>query len=109
MIRKCLILICALSTVAGCDTREPVDTTEGAHTFVELALVMHENHDQVAEACGIPVDEDEQLEGCALFMHRPNGTSDCEVHIVHPSYVDDEETLTLGHEVLHCVYGLYHE
>ena len=77
--------------------------------FVELAIVMHENHDQVAEACNIPVDDDEQIEGCALFMRYQNGTSDCEVNIVQPKYVDDEHTLTLGHEVLHCVYGLYHD
>jgi len=34
---------------------------------------------------------------------------ECEVHIVKPEHVDDEATLTLGHELLHCLYGSYHE
>ena len=33
----------------------------------------------------------------------------CEIHSVTPKRVDDEATLTLGHEMLHCVYGSYHQ
>jgi len=33
---------------------------------------------------------------------------ECEIHVVEPKYVDDEETVTLGHELLHCLYGSYH-
>lgn len=32
----------------------------------------------------------------------------CEIHILEPKYIDDEATLTLGHEMLHCLYGSYH-
>lgn len=36
--------------------------------------------------------------------------TDNRCHIVgyEPKYVDDEATLTLGHEVAHCIWGLYH-
>ena len=33
----------------------------------------------------------------------------CEVFIIKPTRIDDIHTLTLGHEVLHCVYGRYHK
>lgn len=33
----------------------------------------------------------------------------CEIHILEPKHIDDEPTLTLGHEMIHCLYGSYHE
>lgn len=33
---------------------------------------------------------------------------ECEIHSVRPKTVDDNATLTLGHELLHCLYGSYH-
>jgi hypothetical protein len=32
----------------------------------------------------------------------------CKIYTVEPKFVDDEATLTLGHELLHCLYGSYH-
>lgn len=37
-----------------------------------------------------------------------NNASTCQIYIVRPKSVDDEYTLTLGHEMLHCVLGEYH-
>jgi len=28
-----------------------------------------------------------------------------DMYVVRPTYVDDDRTLSVGHEVLHCVYG----
>ena len=33
----------------------------------------------------------------------------CEIHILEPRFIDDDRTLTLGHEMVHCIYGSYHE
>lgn len=44
--------------------------------------------------------------GCAAFYPE---SKRCEVFVVRPETVDDERTRTLGHEVLHCVLGPYHE
>lgn len=33
---------------------------------------------------------------------------ECEIHAVQPKSVDDNATMTLGHELLHCLYGSYH-
>ena len=32
----------------------------------------------------------------------------CTIHTVRPTKIDDEATLTLGHEMLHCIIGTYH-
>ena len=33
----------------------------------------------------------------------------CDIYTVRPSKTDDEAVLTLGHEMLHCIYGSYHK
>jgi hypothetical protein len=33
----------------------------------------------------------------------------CDIHVLEPKSVDDERTLTLGHELAHCIYGSYHK
>lgn len=33
----------------------------------------------------------------------------CNIHAFQPRRIDDQAVLTLGHELLHCVYGSYHK
>jgi hypothetical protein len=44
--------------------------------------------------------------GCTLF-HMD--TMECEVIVPVPERLDDQRTLILGHEVLHCAFGRYHQ
>jgi len=46
-----------------------------------------------------------------LKTHRETGARTCEIYLPNdqrPREVDDEGTLTLGHELLHCMRGDYH-
>lgn len=43
--------------------------------------------------------------GCARIHHD---TKVCEVFAPRPDSVDDAKTAVLGHEVLHCILGKYH-
>ncbi len=46
-----------------------------------------------------------------LKTNRATGARTCEVYLPaeqRPREVDDAGTLSLGHEVLHCMYGDYH-
>jgi hypothetical protein len=47
------------------------------------------------DAQGQPVDD-------------PSQPLTCEIHTVRPKKIDDSDTLTLGHEMLHCIIGTYH-
>jgi hypothetical protein len=42
-------------------------------------------------------------------IENPAGRLTCEVHSVRPKTVDDDATMTLGHELTHCLYGTYHK
>lgn len=44
--------------------------------------------------------------GCAeVQLER----AECVVHALRPERLDDARTATLGHEVLHCLWGSYHD
>jgi hypothetical protein len=46
-----------------------------------------------------------------LKKDRETGALTCEIYLPserRPREVDDEATLTLGHELLHCMHGDYH-
>jgi hypothetical protein len=46
-----------------------------------------------------------------LKTHRETGARTCEIYLPNqkrPREVDDEATLSLGHELLHCLCGDYH-
>ncbi len=34
--------------------------------------------------------------------------SQCDVYLQLPDSIDDDKTLTLGHEVFHCIAGQFH-
>lgn len=36
-------------------------------------------------------------------------TLTCTIYTVRPTSIDDNATLTLGHELLHCIIGTYHK
>jgi hypothetical protein len=46
------------------------------------------------------------LQGQAIWSNTDNT---CEVHLLRPKSIDDDRTKTLGHEMLHCIYGTYHK
>ena len=74
---------------------------------VELSVTFFDTRRQLNEflANNYPQTAEEVHEGFAVMS--PNDRV-CEVFSVKPSRVDDGNTLTLGHEVLHCLYGRYH-
>ena len=39
----------------------------------------------------------------------PGAALRCDIHTFKPKNQDDQAVLTMGHELLHCVYGLYHQ
>lgn len=53
-------------------------------------------------------DYKQGLQGQALYSHNDN-QCDIKIKADSPLSVDDKQTLTLGHELLHCLYGDYHK
>jgi hypothetical protein len=50
----------------------------------------------------------DRLGGFSVLGKR-NGEHVCLVYIYRPAFLDDDRTRTLGHEMLHCLLGEYHE
>lgn len=54
----------------------------------------------------------ETLNNCDPPVHGfsgPDQYGKCHIYVRRPSNIDDEATLTLGHEILHCIDGKYHK
>jgi len=96
------------------DVPEPVIPTHRI-TEVEVTVVWYDTHaeataeynrrypdESIDEIWGFAVYEDFQYEG------NEDWFTACEIHQVRPVIVDDQDTLTLGHEMLHCLEGEYH-
>jgi hypothetical protein len=50
----------------------------------------------------------DRLRGFSVLVKR-NGEQVCLVYVYRPTTLDDDRTLALGHEMLHCLLGEYHE
>lgn len=52
------------------------------------------------------------LQGFAIWhewsTEPANVQYECVIHTLRPRRIDDRNTTTLGHEMLHCLYGSYH-
>jgi hypothetical protein len=122
---KILLILAALIALTSCDiankeplkgsidrTGKPIVTTVYFYDSVEdVQRKYREIHD-------VPRDQKIGQVGFARWAEyrdaqgRPVENGDepltCEIHTVRPQQIDDSATLTLGHEMLHCVIGSYH-
>lgn len=120
-----IVILILLGFLSGCDfARERITPTidrEGAPFTVQIYF--YDTPQQVTKKYrqihGIAPESPIQLrDGFAIWPEWRNPVTgaavelsdsfECEVHTARPMHVDDTATLILGHEILHCVYGLYH-
>ncbi len=57
------------------------------------------------EHSGKPAHTD--LQGWSTWT--PSEPSECTIHTTKPKSIDDNVTMTWGHELVHCVYGNFHK
>ena len=53
-----------------------------------------------------PRTTDQSLGWAAWDLHEPY---QCDIHIKPPDNINDDDVMTLGHEMAHCLYGSYHK
>lgn len=106
---KLLVLVLLLS---GChpDLRTPVNYQRRQTEFtVKLAFAPQ---DRVREICSnLGAWEGRAPGGAGVFgcTVYDTVTHEATIHTTEPTHLDDEATLTLGHEVLHAYGGRYHQ
>lgn len=69
--------------------------------YAEITFYSYSSKEELNEELGIS----DHL-GFAIWSPQDHK---CEVHFIEPKFIDDNNTLTLGHEVLHCIRGSYHK
>ena len=109
--RKLLFLVIFFG---GTAVAEPI-VADGVITNVVSSIYFYASHEEMMAAVdpddeGLKVEEDEELQGYS-YCHRDlvQNIAFCEIHQVMPQQVDGSYTMTLGHEVAHGVFGVYHK
>lgn len=104
-----VLFVALVWIITGCQpTEPPIKPTRDNPTFnltVTFGTVR-----EIANQCeALGVNEyvrSNVARGCTKFYLDENR---CEVFVPRPETVDDRHTTVLGHEVLHCVAGKYHQ
>ncbi len=72
-------------------------------TYAEMTAVWNEDHPDDYEDPNDPISILMGFSYCEHYEER--NFAHCDLYLVRPTEVDDDETLTIGHELLHGVYG----
>lgn len=114
-----LITLTLVFILVGCvpDTGQHLDTINKQHNRtgvpIEITTFEYKTYNEVRRALfkfersnKQDITTDKSL-GWAAWDHYP--PYQCNIHIKEPDKLDDEDILTLGHEMAHCLYGSYHK
>jgi hypothetical protein len=107
MIKYVLGFAIAAFLIVACGERKPnivkqLDR-EGKPTIVTVHF--YENERELKQAMQ-RYNPPEGLQGMAIWSESD---AVCTIHTLAVKRVDDEATRTLGHEMLHCIYGSFHK
>ena len=89
----------------GCSNESGNVQKEFNKEGIEL-LVTVESVSSSSEMSRKAWDYKSEMKGQALYSPNDNK---CEIVFYKPKRVDGKATLTLGHELMHCLYGDYHD
>ena len=80
-------------------------------TYVSTGELVNLQHKHGANVDRREIRQDNRHGISILKTNRETGARTCEIYLPNakrPRKIDDEGTLTLGHELLHCMLGDYH-
>lgn len=98
-----IILIFLLSRAEYGTIIEPqFDRTD---TPLNITIYTYENRGKLMQA----LNTKERVRGQAFWYEKPENPNECTIHVLEPNRVDGDITTSWGHELMHCVYGSYHE
>lgn len=109
--------ILACFFIVSCDGKKQGEPMKKEYNrsgqLIEVVVIEHASYEELQRAFvernaryGVDIPPFGQVGWSAWSVDPPY---QCEIHVVPPKYIDDEETLTLGHEMSHCLYGSFHK
>jgi len=117
--QKILILMMILLSLSSCDNQSP--TIQGSINRLEKDITVNvttvktesELRNLYSDLTGIANSQVPDQYGFAQWNERRDGSDpdsyNCQIYILEPKREDDEQILTLGHEMAHCIWGSYHK
>jgi hypothetical protein len=118
------LLLLSLLVLVSCQPESNIKPTiDRTNQDMTVRVVFHEDTDSLEEAYRItnnlstrtPIPEQWGFAAWNEFRDREGNTVEipgeqyrCTIHTFKPKRQDDQLVLTMGHELLHCIYGSYH-
>lgn len=115
------VMLVAILAVTACEQQEPelTGSIDREGQPLQVTVYFHDSKQDIrksyAQVHGVSLQGVSQgLEGFAVWPEwRGTEPQDaeytCDVYVQRPRNIDDTHTLTLGHEMLHCLIGSYHD
>jgi hypothetical protein len=102
--RRLLLLSAALAAMSAQADPPTIKSTDLDLTEVTIRVHWYD------DARDIPRTEYRTTNAGLAVLKRRTDTGEyvCDVHVVRPRFIDSSKVSTVGHEVLHCLWGNYH-
>jgi len=102
-----------LLIISGCDTDNKLSgSIDRVGKPIEVTVYTAESRVELERLYGTKISSSERLHGFANWNEGVDGEPSsfwCDIYIIQPKGVDDENVDTLGHEMAHCLWGSYHQ
>jgi hypothetical protein len=113
------VVIGLISLFSGCSEQSDIrPVTDRTQLPISITVHLYQNRSELnaawAQSGGVADDQRRlgfaqwnQLASEGVSGPRPAELR-CDIHAIQPVRVQSDAVTTLGHELLHCVYGAYH-
>lgn len=121
---KNIVKIAVVAVLVGCAPNSNINKTiDRTEKEIIITVKFYENRIQLEDAyreannLGKNVEIPEQWgfaqwnswrNAAGEYIDLPGEEYRCDIHTFRPKRIDDQAVVTLGHELLHCIYGSYH-
>jgi len=113
-IKSKILLTALILFIVSCEPspeKKISGTQDYSNVKFPITVYTYETSNELNKAVKNKSGHGQPVEGLSLWFltKKTNQMSRCEIHVVVPNGVDDNHTMTWGHELMHCVYGTYHK
>lgn len=103
-----LVILSGLLLWLGTGGDKVIKTFDRTGEEIILTVQMYNNQFELVNAINTRLGYEVDPDHLGLAIYSPDDNI-CEIFTLVPTRVDGERTKTIGHEVLHCLYGELHD
>ena len=119
------LLLLSLLILVSCQPESNIKpTTDRTNQDISIKVIFHESNKSLEDAYriannlsdNVPVPDQWGFAQWNQWADRDGNLIDlpdqpywCTIHVMKPKRQNDRPVLALGHEMMHCLYGSYHD